>query len=238
MMKIKDKILEDQQIKGVVVTVVIMIVAMIFVYNLAFDVNVSSKESLETAINEYNFTTDIDVTVLDSEKIGKYLYVLYSQDEHPGYGGLALLEKGILGKYRFHNCDNFNWQLYNVKSKEINHKTYLLMYCLNDLPNVATYNLYSDFGRVGDVTYSGKAIKGPFLEIVETPELYQVTSWAIRYYDENNNEINEDDLVKLFEVSETGDGASVGTAEKGFIYIYLGIILLIGLVIIRYFLGL
>lgn len=237
-MKIKDKMIGKQQMKCVAVTFVIMIIVMIFVYNLAFDVNASAEESLETAINEYNFTTDVEVSVLDTEKVGKYLYVLYAQDDHPGYGGLALLEKGFLGKYRFHNCDNFNWQLYNVKSMEINHKNYLLMYCLNDLPNVATYNLYSDFGRVGDVTYSGKAIKGPFLEIVETPELYQVTSWAIRYYDENNNEINEDDLVKLFEVSETGDGASVGTAEKGFIYIYLGIILLIGLVIIRYFLGL
>lgn len=235
-MEIRDKVIGKQQIKGLVITLVIMIIAMIFVYNRAFDVNVSSEDSLEAAINEYNFTTDIDVTVLDSEKIGKYLYVLYSQDDYPGYGGLAFLEKGILGKYRFHNCNNFNWQLYNVKSQEINHKNYLLVYCLNDLPNVATYNLYSDFGKSGDLTYSGNAVKGPFLEIVETPELYQVTSWAIRYYDETKEEINEDDLLKLFEVAENGDGASVGTAEKGFVYVFLGIILLLGLVVIRYFL--
>lgn len=51
-MKIKDKVIGKQQIKGVVITLVIMIVAMLFVYNLAFDVNASSDESLETAINE------------------------------------------------------------------------------------------------------------------------------------------------------------------------------------------
>ena len=58
-MKIKDKVIGKQQLKCVAVTFVIMIIVMIFVYNIAFDVNVSSEESLETAINEYNFTTDV-----------------------------------------------------------------------------------------------------------------------------------------------------------------------------------
>ena len=91
-MEIRDKVIGKQQIKGLVITLVIMIIAMIFVYNRAFDVNVSSEDSLEAAINEYNFTTDIDVTVLDSEKIGKYLYVLYSQDDYPGYVRHLLLQ--------------------------------------------------------------------------------------------------------------------------------------------------
>ncbi len=210
-----------------------MITAMIWLYNLEFTVDVSTNESLEAAINEYNFTTDVDVTILESKSIGKYLYVLYKQDAHKGYGGLALLERGIFGKYRFHNCNNFNWQLYNVRAKEIKNRNYLLIYCLNDLPNVATYNLYNNLEKTGEIVYTGNAEKGPFLNIIETSKLHQISSWMIRYFDENGKEINEEELTKLFEVSDTGDGASVGSAEKGLIYVYLIIVLLLGIAVCK-----
>lgn len=63
---------------GVLITLILTIAAMLIVYSMEFTVSASSDESLEAAINDYNFTTDVDVDVLAKEEVGKYLFVVYS----------------------------------------------------------------------------------------------------------------------------------------------------------------
>lgn len=210
----------------ILVTLIITIAAMLIVYSLEFTVSVSTDESLEAAINEYNFTTDVDVDILAKEEAGKHLFVLYSQVDHEGWGGIARLERGILGKYRFKNCDNTNWQLYGAKGVEVGNNHYLLVYCLNDLPQVSNFTL-EDENRV--ILFQSEAYDGPFIDLIETETLLPGSNRSIHYFDEVGLEVTVDTLWEQFQVSDTGDGASVGSAEQGLIYVFLGVILVAGL---------
>lgn len=217
---------------GVLITLILTIAAMLIVYSMEFTVSASSDESLEAAINNYNFTTDIDVDVLAKEEAGKYLFVVYSQVDHEGWGGITRLERGILGKYRFKDCNNTNWQLYNAKGLELGRNNYLLIYGLNDLSVVSHFTV-EDENEV--IVFQADAYTGPFIELIGTETLLNVSNRSIRYYDDTGAEVSMKTLWDQFHVSDTGDGASVGSAEQGIIYALLGVILAIGLLTARSF---
>ncbi len=235
-MKKKVRKFHKKQIIGAAASVVLALAAVVSLYSQAFPVDVSEQAVLEEEIKAYNFTTEIDVEVLESEEIGKYLYVLYAQKEYEGYGGIARLEKGILGKYRFLNCNNFDWPLYNVDGEEIGGKNYLFVYGLNDLPQVETYGLYDNYQKLGEPVYVGEAMDAPFLEIIQTKGLLPAAPWLLRYFDADGEEVPEEDLREKITVAAGGSGSSVGTAETGLIYAYIGVILLLGFVFLRFFL--
>lgn len=217
---------------GIFLAVFLTLTAMLIVYSLEFTVSASTDESLETAINEYNFTTDVEVDVLDKVTAGKYLFVLYSQIEYEGWGGIARLERGILGRYRFKDCNNINWPLYNAKAMELGRNYYLLIYGLNSLPGVSNFKI-EDSDQVIVFQSDTDAYTKPFIELVGTDTLLNVSNRSILYYDESGRELSVDDLTQQFQVSQSGDGASVGSVEQGLIYVLLGIILAIGLLVIR-----
>lgn len=210
---------------GFLTTLIITIAVMLIVYSMGFTVSVSTDESLEAAINEYNFTTDVEVDILATEEVGKHLFVLYSQVDHEGWGGVARLERGILGRYRFKNCDNTNWQLYGAKGVELGNSHYLLVYCLNDLPQVYNFTLEDENGNT---LFQSEAYDGPFIDLIETETLLPGSNRSIHYFDEVGSEVSVEVLWEQFRVSDTGDGASVGSAEQGLIYVFLGVILVAG----------
>ena len=225
-----------KQIVGAAAAIFLTFAAVLALYSQEFDIAVSEKAVLEERIKDYNFTTENEVTVVECQEAGKYLYVLYEQKEREGTGGLATLEKGILGNYRFLRCNNFIWPLYNVKTETIGRRNYLLVYGLNDLPEVEIYQVYDNFEKQGEPVYTGTVGEAPFLELIEMGEQIQTHSGCIRYLTADGGEITERELEERLSATGGGSSSSVGTAETGLLYAYVGIVLLLGIVVTRFFL--
>ena len=113
-----------------------MLVCVVGLYRYEFNVSVESTADLEQAINEYHFKDEVSVDILERQAIGKCLYVLYGEKEYPGACGLACLEKGIFGDYRFVSCEDSNDHWVNATTAVHGGITYCVTYCINELPEI------------------------------------------------------------------------------------------------------
>ena len=217
-----------RRIIGAVVAAIVMFACAIGVYNLEFNVSVESTSDLEQAINEYHFNDEVSADVLERQAIRNRLYVLYGENAYPGACGLACLEKGIFGKYRFISCEDSDYRWIHADQTAVGHTKYCITYCVNDLPGVDAYG----FGDTR-IDYHGS----PFIDVTEIAEGTVIEPLQIRYYI-GDEERTVDDLEKTWEdrVVQGAPAAGYGTAELGMVYVVEGIILLVGFVFIRYLL--
>ena len=236
-------------IAGVVISLVLMIICMIGLYNMEFSVRADSTSGLEAAINEYNFNDDLKSDVLEVESIGNDMYVLYRQIDHERAGGLAKLEKGIFGKYRILSCSNYNYPLINWCYADSGSKHYIITFCVNDLPQVGSYAVYGmskddleEWGKRTSETPVGEEIfrcdhsGSPFMTLTEIPDdifVYGIEN--IAYYDDSGNKIKLDELAGLYEIDPDAVTSGTGTAETWIVYVFELIVLATGIVLIRFF---
>ncbi|MGE4352961.1 MAG: zf-HC2 domain-containing protein [Oscillospiraceae bacterium] len=231
------KKLRHKQIIGALLSAVITLLCLYGLYNMAFSVDVTNTATLEAAIDEYFFTENVDADIIESNRIGNQLLVFFERKGYTGNYGLAYLEPGILGKYRFRSASLSDWPLYDYTAKSSGGKNYLIFCGVNDLPGVASYAVYPKDDTSAQPIYHGDLEAAPFLRVIETGENEPYLGVQfVHYYDENGNEVNFNQL--WHEAPEPAEGATpgVGTAEAGLIYIYMGIVLLLGIVFVRYFL--
>ena len=196
--------LKRRQIAGAVLSALTALLCMLWLYNAEFSVDVSSTSSLEAAVDEYNFTVAMDVNVVETEKVKNRLFVLYEREDVSGHYGLAELEHGLLGKYRFRSCSNSDWGLYNLTSKAVGGRDYLLIYGTHDLPGVDSFKIFSDFEKTGVPLYTASAERAPFLCVVETEKKWQVHPAMIGYYDADGMELPEKELLSQLPSAEAG----------------------------------
>lgn len=231
------KNLHRKQIIGAVLSAMITLFCMYALYNGEFAVDVSNTASLEAAIDRYFFNDEVDADVLESRMVGDRLVVFFLREGYEGHYGIAILEPGFFGKYRFLNADLMNNGLYSRRTLRADGKDYLLIFGINDLPGVATYAIYPQGGTSAEPGYQGSIESAPFLRVVEVDDGGQYGGFPwVHYYDSDGNEIDSEDLLDLVPAPSEGRTSSVGTAETGVIYGFLFIVLVIGLVMIRYFL--
>lgn len=230
---------------GALMSVVLMFVCMIGLYRYEFHVSVESTADLERAINEYHFQDEVSSDVLERQAIGKYLYVLYGENEYPGACGLACLEKGIFGRYRIISCDDTDSRWVNVRKVAVGKKNYCVTYCVNDLSGIDSYDISGLTGETGanatvDDSYVFAKIyisKIPFLDFTEIPDNTTISPFHIQYYHDNEEVANDELEMVLGEhfIAGAPNGGG-GTAELGMIYVLECIIFIIGIIFIRYFL--
>jgi len=224
------------QIIGAILSALIAFLCMFWLYSAEFSIDISTTSSLEAAIDEYNFTVDMDVNVIETEKVKNHLFALYEREDLFGNYGIAELERGIFGKYRFRNCSNSNWQLYNFRSETIDKRNYLLIYGVNDLSDVVSFTVFSS-DKMETVLYTGNVEHSPFLRIVEIEERYSVLPAFIRYYNEDGVELAERDLLSQFPNVYSDKAGMVGSAELWLVYVLLAIVFILGIIFIRYFIS-
>lgn len=236
-------------IAGVVISLVLMIICMIVLYNMEFSVRADSTSGLEAAINEYNFNDNLKSDVLEVESIGNDMYVLYRQIDHERAGGLAKLEKGIFGRYRILSCSNYNYPLINWCYADSGSKHYIITFCVNDLPQVGSYAVYGmskddleEWGKRTSETPVGEEIfrcdhsGSPFMTLTEiSDDILVYGTESIVYYDDSGNKIELDELSGLYERDPDAVTSGTGTAETWIIYAFELIVLATGIVLIRFF---
>ncbi|MBK5242619.1 zf-HC2 domain-containing protein [Clostridium sp.] len=229
------KKLKHKQIIGAVLSAVIALLCMYGLYIMEFSVDVTNTISLEAAIDEYFFTENVDANVIESQRVGSRLIVFFEREGYVGHYGIATLEAGLLGKYRFLNAHLDDWPLYEYTFSS--GKSHLLLYGINDLQGVATYAIYPSNDTSVQPIYQGEVEQAPFLRVIKlaSPENY-VGKQFIHYYDANGNEIDFNTLWEEAPQPTEGRTPGVGSAELGLIYVYLVIVLLLGIVFVRYFL--
>ncbi len=230
---------QRRKILGVVLTAVITLLLMVGLYIAEFSVDASSTQSLEAAIDGYSFhfQPDNESDVLETQTAGRFLFALYRIEGYDVSCGIAKLERGLLGRYRFIYSDQTNWPLYNAYADRRGGTKRLLIYAVNDLPEVMSFKLFSDSERTGDPIYEGAAGRTPFLRIIETETPQTVFPSWIRYYGADGSEISDRELIAEFTDKSEFNGGGTGSAELGLIYFFEALTLLLGIVFIRYFLG-
>lgn len=225
-----------KQVAGAVISAALILVLMLALYSAEFCVNIASTQDLEAAIDAYDDPekqTAIDV--LRTEPVGRYLFVLFQEPEEECGTGLVKLERGLFGKYRFISSRVDYDPLYHACMEKISGKSCLLIYGINELPEVASFEVFDNWEMQGEAVYSSAACDAPFLNIVQPEEPPQAAHW-IRYYDGGGNEIEQSELTKQFTSSHSSGGRGTGTAELFMLYVWEGILLILGVIFVRYFL--
>lgn len=203
----------------------ITLIGMALFYSAQYDVDASTDQSLESAIEAYGAWEQPAVDILQREKLGRYLFVTYRQVDYPGFFGTALLQKGILGKYTFLKKDNTNMPLYAAREEKLGGRYYLLIYGFNQLPQVSAYVVKD---AAGQELWRGGREETPFLHVVKLSEKPLFDLDYKTYYDAQGQPLSEIDLRESIQISEGGAHHSTATAELGLMPVILGFFFLIG----------
>ena len=210
-------------------------------YGCEFSVDVSSTAKLEAAIDGWCADDGLRADVLERAAVGGRLYVLCRD----GQGGcLAVLERGLFGRYRMLRTDHFDEPLCIADMERVGGREYLLTFCMSELPGVASVVVYDryDDGFQSDPPAAVSTLrieKTPFLYVERLAESASVAPFGAKYFDEAGEEIPRTELL-----AGTGydGGSSYGgvraAAETWLVYVLEGVIALFGLAFIRYFLTL
>ena len=230
---------------GAIVSLVVTTCCMLWLYHQEFSVTVDSTDALEEAVEGYCFNSLFDVNILESTSVGNRLVVLYDRiDAMPGTSGVAILEKGIFGKYRFNVCyDRRSFGIYSFQ-EELNGEDYLIVACADALPDfVSAYGILGydkakadpDYGNP-EVIYASQYLREPFLSVVGLRKGL-ATAYQTVYYDQAQNEYDIfriEDAVGLAHEGE--EGVTTGSMEQELIFWREGVIFVLGLSCTLYFL--
>lgn len=234
-----------RRIIGALLSAIIMLVCVVGLYNYEFSVSVDSTADLEKAINEYHFVDEVSADILERRAIGNHLYVLYGENEYPGACGLACLEKGLFGNYRIISCVDSKFRWVNGTKVTVGKTNYCVTYCATDLQNIDAYGLCGIMEEAGHnqtaddsyLIYKLDYTGSPFLTFTEIENGVTISAYHIKYY-QNDVEIEDDNLENVLGVRyvEGAPNSGTSTAELGMFYVLEAIVILLGIVFIRYFL--
>lgn len=220
------------------VSLLLTLALMLLVYSAEFSVSISSTADLEKAIDGYHFDKAFTSDVVEWTSIGNRMAVLYLQNGHENAGGLALLEKGIFGNYRFLSASDVNDPLFKVRAFRAGGQTHLLLYSVGSLPREVSFSLRSPNDPEGHPLLQGPVYQAPFLlhlEVKGDPSDY--TDWdSVRYFAPDGEELDHFDLLRVIHQDPSASQSGYGSAELGAVYVFMGVILLLGFIFIRYFL--
>lgn len=230
-----------RRLLGALVSLLLTVSCMLGLYNYEFGISVASTADLEAAVNEYCFDEELEVDVLERVAVGSRLFVLFRDELHPGGSGLCTLERGIFGRYRVTDATLEDYPLCVAYLARIGGREYLLTWCVNELPGVAAVAFYDGYddgfqASAPNVISTQRIEKTPFLHVEELPEGTTAATFGSAYYDAAGRQIPRRTLEERFGSDGSSSGTGYGTAELGTVYVLEGIILLLGLVFIRYFL--
>lgn len=257
--KIIFKKLRRQQIIGAVLSAFVTLFCIVGIYNLEYNIDFSNTESIEQAINDALPYDYIDADFVQMVTFKNRAFVLYrdgAESEYKGHG-VAHFEKGIFGKYRLRETEDTTWPLLHYFIAEIGNKSYMVISCVNEPIGAETFRIYGNYPDVdwiyrgdfdaplahpeGEPVYEGAT--GKELLIIEPmteeeAEAYYCLYFEL-YYDAEGNVMDSGSIAAEYvEFDNLSDWESGGSVDQDPVqmYVFIVIVLLIGLVFVRYFL--
>lgn len=236
-----------QYVLGAILSLLVTLLVMFCLYQSEFSVTLGSTVDLENVINEFYFLGGMQSDVVESQSVGSRLFVLYRQAQSKGGSGLAVLEKGIFGTYRILSTSNSNSLLISCREKKVGGKTYAVISCVNDLPEVEAFGIcgfYPDksydfrYDNLGDLLFQETYTGSPFLLIRELPKGFQLSDLAVEYCMKDGRRLHKMDLQESpgDPVASGAFSSTTDVAEAGVIYEMVGVIFLVGMVFVLSFL--
>ena len=232
-----------RRILSALAALAVTLACMAGLYAYEYRVDVTSTAGLEAAIDAWCADGGMHADVLERAAVENRLYVLCRDELHPDGGCLAVLERGLFGRYRMVRTDLFNEPLCVASIEHTGGREYLLTFCLSELPGAASvviYDRYDDgFQSEPPAAVSIQQIeKTPFLHVERLAEGTSVAPFGAKYFDEAGEEIPRADLPAGTDHDGSSYGGGRAAAELWMVYVLEGVIALFGLVFIRYFLTL
>ncbi len=228
-----------KQVLKAAVILLLTVICMVCLYRGYYSVDISSSKSLEAAIEEYRSPVDSsEVRILRREAVGNRLFVLYRKKGVPGDQGLAELRRGPFGGFQFLGTDDYEYPLLIANSYQIGGRSYSLVFCANDLPEIAAVDFGGWNGTENVTTFTYSVTEYPVLELAEAETQDSFFPFGMRYYDAKGEELPERELLsKFYKEDGTYGGSATGSFELELLWYQEGFILLLGIVFIRYFLS-
>ena len=219
----------------------------------------NDKGNLGAGITDYlsSARTKVDAYVLETKEIDGVLVVSFKDQTNNGIYGVAMLKKGFNQRYRIFcaNVESFNYssvvQLYRIEIKD---QPYIAVNGYNLSDQIIYYGLdYATYANPGYLYQDRveQSLKYPvknsqFLEIYPVEELNSLLEKSAEgnlasyylvetsLYDADGREITENFIGD--EDADQDIGFGVGTAELFLLYVFIAIIIGLGIIFTRYFL--
>ncbi len=216
------------------------------------------KEMLTTAVNDFlwPFNPESKYKVLETNKVGCTLVAFFKNQIDENNYGIAVFVKGLNNRYRIIRTQRSPADyssVVQVYELDINNKSYYAVSGYNLSKEIAFYGLnYYDLYSTDDKSEEQKTKtlqlaveKSQFLKIYRTEDLDEK---AIGEYDEESLKYrirsaslynaSGNDITAQYEIANKSNPYSSGSGkmELFLLYIYIGIIMVFGAVLTRYFL--
>lgn len=252
--KLKIDVLEKlsrKQIIGTVLSIVVTLISMIGVYEMEYCVDVTNTASLESTANQTLDFFAFDADFLESIRVGRTLFVQFQDKSQDAKMTQAVmqLERGLFGKYRVRSTIRSNFALYINQTTQVGFKHYLIISGVNDPVGANTFRLYKNDrlpayegeaceNNVGvSPIYQGKTAPQFFIVEEISKEVGNELHWpfAIRYYDTEGKEIAVQDIAAHYNYDGSKNIGGGCAHAPTTLYTLLTIILLLGIIFVRYF---
>ena len=227
-----------RKLLGAVLAILLTVFCFAGLYRMEYSVEGITDRTLEADIDRYTQPSPQkpEAEVLERVAAGRRLLVLFRRGDGPDSGGLAVLERGIFGGYRFLRVTEWNWPLLHVDTLDAGGKHYLLVAGLHTLPGVAAFALFDNFDGLGTPVYEGPVEEAPFLQCISSDHRWKVSSFGMRYFNAVGEECPQRELLARIPHEENSFSSSAANMEPGLIYVWEGIVLLLGVILTRFFL--
>ena len=198
----------------------------------------------------------MEIDVLEMTSVKDRVFVLYKAEQRGSfkYQGYAEFQKGIFGGYRFRSWNSTDWPIAGTSVLKLGKQNYMIVYSTNwpeEAANFAVFPGYHPPSYAGEEdilpdistltpAYEGMAAKSILQVIPVTGEQVKAGlygSSSVVYYDVEGNQLDTWALIERYQTETDGFGGSGATAaETGAIYVWCGIVIVLGIIMVRYFL--
>lgn len=245
------KNLKRKQKIGAALSTGITLLCMYGLYNTEYCVDVLNTASLEAAVDEqfdhYGFEADFT----ESINLGGTLLVQFrnASENSEIKQAVLQLDRGLFFKYRIRSAMRSDWALYTNMIERVGLKQYLVISGVNDPVGANTFRLYlndeplhypngsAEINLNDEPIYEGKTSSQVFIVKEVSEEEAEGLTWPfrIRYYDQNGAELDKAEIAAHYGFDGSmrqGGGTGQGPTT---LYVYLTIVLVLGIILVRYF---
>lgn len=186
-------------------------------------------QKISKTLTDYIFKEDVQVSVVESKKLGNRMLVSFTDKRYEKFMGLAVFKRGLNMRWLPLSANYGSDISVGAHHFSIGSNDYVAIYGINSMPNMTAYE-YVTTDSNPEKLYSNSVIESNFIDIYESKPGY----WPkLRLLDSDGNDLVPELRKSL--INQNAPSVGIGTAEVFMINVYCLLILLIGFAIARFF---